>query len=77
MCESMTTLAPAIATFVERSKAYASKAGLRPSTVSRKIFNDGKYLDRLSAGGDIGVQTLESAETKLAELESELEGAHS
>lgn len=66
------SLVPTIAAFVERSKTYAERAGLKPSTVSRKIFNDGKYLDRLAGGGDIGVQTLEQAEERLAELEESL-----
>lgn len=68
----MNHLAPPIASFVERSKHYAAQAKLQPSTVSRKLFNDGKYLARLEAGGDIGVQTLREAEERLARLEHDL-----
>ena len=72
----MSDLAPSVASFLERSRTYAQRAGLAPSTVSRKIFNDGKTLDRLASGADIGVNTLATANDKLGALERSLgEGA--
>lgn len=66
-------LAPPIASFVKRARAYAAAAGLELSTVSRKIFNDGKTLGRLEEGCNIGVYTLESAHKTLAKLEAALD----
>ena len=38
-----------IAALVTRAKAAAEAAGLSVSTVSRKLFNDGKAIARLEA----------------------------
>ncbi len=54
---------------INRAKAAADKAGLSHSTVSRKLFNDGKAIARLEAGGQCTLKTLETARARLAELE--------
>ena len=41
--------------------AYCETAHLAPSTVSTKIFNDGKRVALLRAGGDIGTRQLAHA----------------
>jgi sulfate adenylyltransferase subunit 2 len=55
---------------IERAEGHAARAGLALSTVSRKLFNDGKGLTRLKAGGQITIKTLEDAERRMAELET-------
>ena len=54
---------------INRAKAAADKAGLSHSTVSRKLFNDGKAIARLEAGGQCTLKTLETARARLAEFE--------
>ncbi len=56
---------------IARSEAAAANTGLSLSTVSRKLFNDGKAISRLKAGGQCTLKTLETARTRLAELETE------
>ena len=55
---------------ITRAKGAADRTGLSLSTVSRKLFNDGKALARLEAGGQCTVRTLDTALTRLAELET-------
>ncbi len=47
--------------------AYAAAARLSPSTVSTKIFNDGKRVALIRAGGDIGTRQLARAIQWLSE----------
>lgn len=54
---------------INRAKAAADRAGLSHSTVSRKLFNDGKAIARLEAGGQCTLKTLETARARLAEFE--------
>ncbi len=54
-----------------RAKAAADKADLSLSTVSRKLFNDGKTLARLESGGQLTLKTLETARGRLEALEKE------
>ena len=56
---------------LDRAEALAASTGLSLSTVSRKLFNDGKGLARLKAGGQCTLKTLETARARLAALESE------
>ena len=65
----MVEIAPPVVAFLARFHAYAERAGKKPSYISRKIFNDGKAVDRLKAGGDIGVITLERAQRTLDGME--------
>ena len=59
-----------ISTILERAKSAAEATGLSLSTVSRKLFNDGKAISRLEAGGQCTLKTLEAAKTRLAALEA-------
>ena len=52
-----------------RAEAFADAAGLSLSTVSRKIFNDGKTIARLKGGGQCTMKTLAAAGARLADLE--------
>ena len=56
---------------VRRAESLADNKGLSLSTVSRKLFNDGKGLARLKAGGQCTLKTLETARERLAALENE------
>lgn len=59
-----------IETLLTRAEALAAKSGLSLSTVSRKLFNDGKTITRLRDGGQVTLKTMEMAQARLAELES-------
>ena len=52
-------------------KRWPRNAGSRSSTVSRKLFNDGKAIGRLRGGGGCTVKTLNTAEARLAALIAE------
>lgn len=56
---------------VRRAEDLAASKGLSLSTVSRKIFNDGKGLARLKAGGQCTLKTLETARARLTALETD------
>ena len=59
---------------VTRAERYAKKAGLKLSTVSRKILLDGGRLkDLKTSKSRMFPETLEAAEMRLAKLEDELE----
>ncbi|GJL94507.1 MAG: sulfate adenylyltransferase subunit 2 [Hyphococcus sp.] len=60
---------------ITRAKSAAEKTDLSLSTVSRKLFNDGKAIARLEAGGQCTLKTMETARAKLAEIEAEAAGA--
>lgn len=57
--------------FVERAKAFAADAELKLSTLSLYLLNDGKDLDRLAEGGDIGTRKLARAVAELDRRERE------
>lgn len=59
-----------IETLLTRAEALAAKSGLSLSTVSRKLFNDGKTITRLRDGGQVTLKTMEAAQARLAELEN-------
>lgn len=58
-----------IETLIARAEALASSSGLSLSTVSRKLFNDGKAINRLREGGQCTLKTMQTAQSRLAELE--------
>ncbi|WP_411820554.1 sulfate adenylyltransferase subunit CysD [Hyphococcus formosus] len=60
-----------IQSLLTRARAAADRKGLTVSTISRKLFNDGKAIARLEAGGQCTLKTLETARTRLAELEND------
>ncbi|GLQ21231.1 sulfate adenylyltransferase subunit 2 [Algimonas porphyrae] len=53
---------------------FSVRSGQSISTVSRKLFNDGKTVARLRDGGQLTPRTLDRAQMRLAELERELAG---
>jgi len=61
--------------FVTQAEVFAEKSGQSPSTVSRKLLNDGAGLKRLKNGGQCTFKTLTQALEKLAELEAVFDGS--
>lgn len=61
----------AVDAFLKRAKAAAEKRGLKLSTLSLYIMNDGNVLPRLDANpdADIGTRKREAAEIELTKLE--------
>lgn len=59
-----------IEALIARASSVADGSGLSLSTVSRKLFNDGKAISRLKEGGQCTLKTLETAQARLAELEA-------
>ncbi|MEM8937113.1 MAG: sulfate adenylyltransferase subunit CysD [Pseudomonadota bacterium] len=64
-----------IQALIDRAEKVAERADLSLSTVSRKLFNDGKGISRLKAGGQCTLKTLETAKSRLSALEGEYAGA--
>jgi len=60
---------------VARAERIAERADLSLTTVSRKLFNDGKGIARIKAGGQCTVKTLETARATLEALEADYAGA--
>jgi hypothetical protein len=61
-----------IPSFLTRCEAYATASGISRARLSTLLFNDGKRLDAVAAGSNIGVLTLERAEVLLGGLEKTL-----
>lgn len=57
-----------LANFVLEVKELAAQLGWAETTASRRIFNDGKELARLQAGGGTMPATLDRAEARLESL---------
>ena len=55
--------------FLQRCQAFADASGLSLSTVSSKLFNDGKRLRSVGAGADLGVRLMAKAKEALEDLE--------
>ena len=53
---------------------FADRSGQSVSTLSRKLFNDGKTVTRLRDGGQLTPRTLERARIRLDDLEREHAG---
>lgn len=61
-----------ITTFLTRCDAVADQHKMARSTLSTRLFNDGKRLKQLAGGeSDVGVRRLAAAEKALAELEKQ------
>lgn len=54
---------------VERINRLAAKTETSPSTLSRKLFGNGKRIEEIAAGGSITMKTYEQALAMLSELE--------
>lgn len=62
-----------ISSFIAACDTYAARKGWRGRTrLSTLLLGDGKDLDRIANGGDIGARRLERVSAKLAEWEGEL-----
>lgn len=61
-----------ISAFLDRCDRYCAVRSISLARLSTLIFNDGKKLDGLKAGRDIGVQTLDRAQLVLEGLEKAL-----
>lgn len=44
---------------VQQIDGFLERTGMAPSTFGRKAVNNGKLLDRLRAGGQVGLDTAE------------------
>ncbi len=56
--------------FLQRCDAYAARRGISRARLSTILFNDGKRLDALASGRDVGVLTLGRAADALKALEA-------
>lgn len=62
--------------FISRCDVYAERRGIKRSTLSAWLFNDGKRLDQIAGGqSDIGIGRLARAMEHLTGLENEAEAA--
>lgn len=65
----MDRIDPRLAAFLRRCDDATVRLGVKRSTLSTKLFNDGQRLKQIVAGGDIGIGRLAAAEARLSELE--------
>ncbi|WP_298913288.1 sulfate adenylyltransferase subunit CysD [uncultured Algimonas sp.] len=61
-------------TLISDIEQFADRTGQSASTLSRKVFNDGKTLSRLKKGGQLTPRTLEKARDALDRLKCEAAG---
>ncbi len=61
-----------LARFLKRADVYARRVGRARSSVSLALFNDGRRLDEIHSGGDIGIRRMAQATATLAMLEAEV-----
>lgn len=64
-----------LTTFLNRAEALAKARDISIKTLSLRIFNDGKKIDTLKAGGRIWPDTLAAAAKELSKLERSKERA--
>lgn len=55
---------------VARIHALAERTGASTSTLSRKLFGNGKRVDEIAAGGSLTMATYSRAVSQLAEMEA-------
>lgn len=53
--------------FLDLVDSYVSATGLAEATVSTRLFNDGKRIEMLRSGRDVGIRKVEEAVDWLAE----------
>ena len=63
-----------IQTLIDDIEAFAKKSGQSLSTVARKVFNDGKTIDRVREGGQLTPRTMDKARERLGQLERDMAG---
>lgn len=67
----MTQIEPRLSAFVERCDKIVARGSMKRSTLSLKLFMDGKRIDALASGvSDIGIRRLAKAERELSAFES-------
>ena len=71
------TIMNQILDFLHRSEAFATQSEQSLSTLSRKLLNDGKGLERLKNGGQLTLKTLSRALERLEQLEADYTQKHS
>jgi sulfate adenylyltransferase subunit 2 len=54
-----------------RVRALADRRDVSPSTLSRKLFGNGKRLEEIEAGGSLTLTTYARAQALLAQMERE------
>ncbi len=59
-----------IEAFLTRCDAYCARRGISRARLSTLLFNDGKKLDALANGRDVGVRTLGGVEKTLTDMEA-------
>lgn len=65
----MPQIEPRLSAFLRLCDGAARDLGISRSTLSTKLFTDGKRLDTLNGGkSDIGIRRLAAAEVELATL---------
>ena len=57
--------------FLARCDRVASALGIARATLSTRIFNDGKRLQQIFDGGDLGLRRYDLVDVKLREIEAE------
>ena len=65
-----------IADFLKRVETLSELTGQSQSTLSRKLFNDGKGITRLRDGGQMTIKTMDAAMDKLSQLEADADGTN-
>lgn len=55
---------------IARIDALATRIGTSQSTLSRKLFGNGKRIDEIKAGGSLTLTTYQRALDRLAEIEA-------
>jgi hypothetical protein len=58
-----------IPAFIQRCDRYCAMRRIKRATLSTMIFNDGKRLEAVANGANVGVLTLERAQLELTRLE--------
>lgn len=62
---------------VQQIDGFLERTGMAPSTFGRKAVNDGKLLDRLRSGGQVGLDTAEKIQRFILTHEAPSKGAGS
>lgn len=67
----MSAIESRVQAFLVRCGRVEERLGIRRSTLSTKLFNDGRRLDQIASGKDVGILRLAKAERDLGELEGQ------
>ena len=53
--------------FLELVSRFAEASGISEATASTRLFNDGKRMQQLRNGGDVGIRKVEAAMHRMSE----------